>query len=159
LGLDENAHPVRSGNGDSRVAGWQMIGTTAAVPFVVAWNTTRLADGPYTLRAVCAATPDALTSPPPPPADDQRQGGGSGCFIATAAFGSPLAPQVQALRTFRDHYLLPNTPGLWLVQRYEDVSPALAASLRDRAGLRALVRVGLNLCSDLMHKLSHCGPS
>jgi hypothetical protein len=47
------------------------------------------------------------------------------------------------LRAFRDRYLLSNAPGCWLVQRYEAVSPALAAGLRDRAGLRALVHVGL----------------
>ena len=49
------------------------------------------------LRAVCAATPADLTVPAPPPSGTdtpQGQGGGdSGCFIATAAFGSPLAPQ------------------------------------------------------------------
>jgi hypothetical protein len=72
LGLDEDAHPVRSGNGDSRVTGWQTISMTATAPFGVAWNTTRLANGPYALRAVCAATPAALTVPTPPSGDGQR---------------------------------------------------------------------------------------
>jgi hypothetical protein len=47
------------------------------------------------------------------------------------------------LRTFRDRYLLPTAPGRWLVQRYYVVSPALADAIRDRAVLRAVVRVGL----------------
>jgi uncharacterized repeat protein (TIGR01451 family) len=143
---DATARPVRSGNGNTRGT-WQTIGRTTSVPLVVAWNTTGLANGPYALRAVCAATPEALTIPSPPPSGadmPQGQGGGdSGCFIATAAFGSPLAPQVQVLRAFRDHYLLPNTPGRWLVQHYETVSPSLADAIRDRAALRGLVRVGL----------------
>jgi hypothetical protein len=33
-------------------------------------------------------------------------GGGGGCFIATAAFGSYVEPNVKLLRDFRDHYLL-----------------------------------------------------
>ena len=47
------------------------------------------------------------------------------------------------LRAFRDRYLLPTAPGRWLVQRYYAVSPALADAIRDRAVLRAVVRVGL----------------
>jgi hypothetical protein len=70
-------------------------------------------------------------------------GGGGGCFIATAAFGSPLAPQVQLLREVRDKYLLPYRPGRAAMQAYYAVSPPLADVISRSEMLRAAVRFGL----------------
>jgi len=66
-----------------------------------------------------------------------------GCFIATAAYGSPLAPQVQHLRTFRDRFLMPYSLGHWFVDLYYRYSPPLAEALRQHDDLRAVVRTGL----------------
>ncbi len=77
-------------------------------------------------------------------------GGGSsdsgkkgGCFIATAAYGSYDASQVQLLRRFRDRFLLSNSPGAWFVDRYYTYSPGMADWLRGHDGWRAVVRVAL----------------
>jgi hypothetical protein len=76
-------------------------------------------------------------------AGDGGGGGGGGCFIATAAFGSPMAPQVQLLREVRDTYLLTNGPGRAAVQAYYAVSPPIADVISRSEALRAAVRFGL----------------
>ncbi|MFQ5989452.1 MAG: FG-GAP-like repeat-containing protein, partial [Candidatus Methylomirabilales bacterium] len=81
--------------------------------------------------------------PPTAAAGGGGGGGGGGCFIATAAFGSPLAPQVQLLRAFRDLYLLPHPAGEAFVALYYRLSPPLAEQIAESEILRAIVRVGL----------------
>jgi hypothetical protein len=70
-------------------------------------------------------------------------GGGGGCFIATAAYGSPLAQEVHILRRFRDRYLLTNAPGRLFVATYYRLGPPLARSIAGHDALRAAVRVPL----------------
>lgn len=69
--------------------------------------------------------------------------GQGNCFIATAAYGSPLNENLDILRAFRDRILLTNPPGQFLVETYYLTSPPVADALSKSARLRAATRVFL----------------
>lgn len=70
---------------------------------------------------------------------------GGGCLIATAAFGSELAPQVQFLREVRDNTLLSTTSGATFMTGfyhiYYSFSPAVADLERENSGFREAVKL------------------
>jgi hypothetical protein len=70
-------------------------------------------------------------------------GGGGGCFIASTAYGSPLAEEVYILREFRDRYLLTNLPGRAFVSLYYARSPLLVNLISKHDSLKILTRVTL----------------
>jgi len=65
---------------------------------------------------------------------------GGFCFIATAAYGTETASELDLLRDFRDQVLLKNPLGSLFVQIYYKVSPPIAGLMGKNDLLRTVVR-------------------
>ena len=77
----------------------------------------------------------------------------SPCFVATAAYGSPLEPRVGALRRLRDRHLRNQAVGRVLVRAYEAVGPFVADAIRDEETSRAIARFALGPAVMLAERL------
>jgi YVTN family beta-propeller protein len=85
----------------------------------------------------CTATFNSST---PPPSQQNQQG--NGCFIATAAYGSDMASEVQVLREFRGR-LWEYAAGRAFVRFYYHNSPPIAQMVRESDSARVAVRAAL----------------
>jgi hypothetical protein len=79
-------------------------------------------------------------------ASKESQSGG-GCLIATAAFGSEMAPQVQLLREVRDNTVLQTESGsafmMGFNQFYYSFSPTIADYERENPAFKEAVKIAL----------------
>ena len=66
--------------------------------------------------------------------------GDGGCFIATSAYGTETAEELDILRDFRDEVLMQSAAGRVLVRLYYQASPPPADFIAEREFLRTLVR-------------------
>jgi len=89
---------------------------------------------------------------------DGGNGGGGGCFIATAAYGSPLHPHIDILRDFRDRYLMTNELGRELVDLYYKYSPFVAERIAKYKILKVVVRIQLSPLVALGYSMVYFGP-
>jgi len=96
------------------------------------------------------------------PTGDTGAGAGAGkkggCFIATAAYGSPLHPHLDILRDFRDTYLVPHKLGRILVDFYYKYSPFVADIISKHKVLKAVVQIGLLPLVVFSYSMLNLGP-
>ncbi|MFQ5440169.1 MAG: CFI-box-CTERM domain-containing protein [Nitrosopumilaceae archaeon] len=80
-------------------------------------------------------------------AEDPSKDEGGGCLIATATYGSELAPQVQILRELRDNKLLQTESGTAFMQGFNDFyysfSPHIADYERENPYFKEAVKITL----------------
>jgi hypothetical protein len=76
-----------------------------------------------------------------------KTGNGGGCLIATATYGSELAPQVQQLRELRDNQLLQTESGTAFMETFNDIyysfSPTIADMEREHPLFKEAVKVAI----------------
>src|SRR3989344_8895744 len=91
--------------------------------------------GPGTILVDGVCTPD----------ESVQEGGG--CLIATAAYGSEMAPQVQQLREIRDNSLLQTASGTSFINTFNDFyysfSPTVADWERENLAFKEFVKISL----------------
>jgi peptidyl-prolyl cis-trans isomerase B (cyclophilin B) len=84
---------------------------------------------------------------------------GGGCLIATATFGSELAPQVQQLRELRDNSILTTASGTAFMtgfnQFYYSFSPTIADLERENPVFKEAVKITLTPLLTSLSILNH----
>ncbi len=83
-------------------------------------------------------------------------GGGGGCFIATATYGSFLAPEVTTLRNFRDRILLKSSVGKMFVRLYYKYSPDLAKAINNYPSAK---KISLFLLTPVVYVIKYPEPA
>jgi hypothetical protein len=78
---------------------------------------------------------------------NQTEEEGGGCLIATATYGSEMAPQVQMLREIRDNQLMNTESGSAFMGAFNELyytfSPAIADMERENPMFKEVVKAGL----------------
>ena len=86
-------------------------------------------------------------------------GEGGGCLIATAAFGSELAPQVQHLRELRDNKLLQTESGTSFISSFNELyysfSPIIADYERENPVFKEIVKIAITPMISSLSILNH----
>ena len=140
---------------DDKSGEWKMLADSLVFPKE---NIVTVKTNHFTVFGIAGAEKKDEDIPQPenpdgdPGGNTGGNGGGSGgsCFIATAAFGSPMAREVVALRGFRDKYLLRRDAGKKFVDYYYRFSPKVAEFIKDKPLLKSLIRAFLKFIVALL---------
>ncbi|MBA7625615.1 hypothetical protein ES703_33047 [subsurface metagenome] len=82
-----------------------------------------------------------------------------GCFIAAAAYGSPIHPHLDILRDFRDTYLTSSKIGRKFLGLYYKYSPYIAELIAKHKVLKIAVRINLLPLVVFSYSMLHFGPT
>ena len=115
--------------------------TIGGIPEIVSTSITLTEEKESPPTSVIQDTPDVEEK------DDITDSEGGGCLIATAAFGSEMAPQVQFLREIRDNTVLQTHSGTSFMigfnQFYYSFSPIIADYQRESPVFKEAIKITL----------------
>jgi len=83
---------------------------------------------------------EKLMGHPKPKSKQRPSSGNSGCYIATACYGNEFAPEVLALKIFRDNVLSKNIFGRLFIKTYYFFSPPIAEKLKNKEKINTFIR-------------------
>jgi hypothetical protein len=109
---------------DGKIISFMIAGGQASQ--TAAWETGGLS---YNFDLTISSLPDGPWSP-------------FDCFVATAAYGTDTAEEINILREFRDVVLLASGLGAEFVSLYYEISPPVAEVISQHDFLRTAVRLG-----------------
>lgn len=76
------------------------------------------------------------------------------CFIATAAYGTPFAQEINILRNWRDNSLSKNLFGKIFIKVYYKISPPIADYIKNKNKIRKMIRMILKPLVNHLNKKS-----
>jgi len=123
-------------------SGWSGDASGTTNPITITMNSDK------SITASFSATDDS---------DGGEDGKKGGCFIATAAYDSPLHPHLDILREFRDKYLMPNKLGRTFINFYYKHSPNVAEFISKHKALKTVVRIHLLPLIGFSYLMVHYG--
>lgn len=134
----DGLHPTDAGSQMIAEGFSQALASVRSSPAASSSSVSNTTDSSSSSSTTTPSTSNTTTT-----ASSSGGGSKSGCFIATAAYGSALQPQVVLLKKFRDLRLLTNAPGQAFVEFYYKHSPPIAAFIARHEPARLAVRFAL----------------
>jgi len=137
----ENGDTVVNLEAVPKSSSWEFVNWTGDVSTIadVDAATTTMTITPNRDYEITANFQVKSEEPEPEPEPEPTPSGGM-CFIATAAYGTSTAKQLDVLRDFRDDALLKSTVGSRLVDLYYQVSSPIADFISEHSFVGTLVR-------------------
>ena len=142
-----NSAPIMFEEINSRVFGEELVNETTSDE-TTSDETTSITDSENICGTGTILNKNGQCVPEPPlHGDPEPSSKGGGCLIATATYGSELAPQVQQLRELRDNQLLNTKSGTSFMKSFNDFyysfSPYIADYERENPIFKEMVKIAI----------------
>jgi hypothetical protein len=145
--MGNNSYGSGSGSSKKTISG--PVGNGPTTKKTIPGPTSSATSGKKTIPGPTNTTGLERKTIPGPTRPAQTQTSGGDCFVATAAFGSPLAFEIQILRDFRDQTLRRTSFGRKFISFYYQCGPHLAKLVRKspmvKATIRGLVKLSISI--------------